>query len=147
MTLEDHKKDWELIQVEAKALSLRVYDVVRAISCHGQAILYQHIRGDAHSVMSCLKDANNAPNHRLQCTYMGVAEDKINCLANHLEEARKQDLLDSGVVNELEEQCRSLLQKIDHVLRSIAKDSRITCLIDEYETLWASKSSLRFHVG
>jgi four helix bundle protein len=147
MTLDEHEEDWELIQIVAKALSLRVYDVVNTVSSQGQAILCDQIRGDAHSVMSCLKDANIAPNQRLQCTYMGVAEDKINCLAQNLEQARKLDLLDSGVVNELAEDCNSLLQKIDYVLRSIAEDSRITCLIEEYETIWASKSSLRFHVG
>lgn len=147
MTLEDHEDDWELIQVEAKALSLRVYDVVRTASSHGHSMLCQQIRADAHSVMSCLKDANMSSNQRMQCTYMGVAEDKINCLAQYLEEARRLDLLDSGVVDELTEQCSQLLKKIDHVLRSIAEDSRITCLIEEYETLWASKSNLRFHVG
>lgn len=147
MTLEDQAEDWEMILVVAQALSLRVYEVVNSSSSQGQSLLCEQIRGDAHSVVSCLKDANQAPNQRMQCTYMGVAEDKINCLAQNLDHARQQNLLDSGVIEELTEQCSSLLQKIDQVLSRIAKDSRITCLIEEYETLWASKSSLRFHVG
>ena len=143
----NHESELKLIQVGAKALSLRVYDVVRSVSQQGQAVLCDQIRADAHSVMSFLKDAGMAPNQRMQCTYIGVAEDKINCLAQNLEAARQKDLLDSGVVDELVEQSRILLKEIDQVLRNIAQDSRITCLIDEYETLWASKSNLRFRVG
>jgi len=147
MTLEDHANDWESIQGDAKALGLKVYELVNTAAVKDQAILCERIRHDVHSVMSFLSDAVFAPNQRMQCTYMGVAEDKICCLGKNLEEAGRLSVIEDGVVKQLIDQFKRLLKRIDGVLRSLAEDSGVTSMIAEYESLWASKSDMRFRTS